>query len=215
MKKIKFMDLELFVPRDVFTPRPETELLVNVTLYALWAIKDKNPNPLVLDIGTGSGNVAISLTKLNPRCKLITLDLVHEALEIAKTNAYLNGVSARIEFIQSNLFENLPKRYLNNFDIIVSNPPYVPQWELGTLSKEVRKEPRLAIDGGEDGLHFYRKILKEAGHFLKPNRYLIMEMGYNQLRYVTKLLEKNKKFTDPEVFKDDSGIDRVIKVIKE
>lgn len=212
MKKIKFMDLELFVPKDVFTPRPETELVVNVVLYALWAMKDKVSEPRILDIGTGSGNIAISLTKFNPACKLVTLELIPEAIEIARTNAYLNGVSGRIEFIQSNLFENIGDKFPGKFDIIVSNPPYVPQWEMPTLAKEVQNEPRAALDGGEDGLNFYRKISEAAPRYLKRRGSLVMEMGYNQSNYVAKLLEKRGVFSDFETFKDDAGIDRVIKV---
>lgn len=211
MKKVKFMDLELFVPENVFTPRPETELLVNVALYALASMGLDKQGSKVLDVGTGSGNVAISLTKLNKNCKLITLDIDERALEVAKTNAHLNGVSGRIEFVQSNLFGGLSEKLLiGGFDVIVSNPPYVAGWEMPTLSDMVQREPRIAIDGGDDGLTFYRKISTKAPCYLKQGGYLIMEIGYNQLPYVTRLLEEKSAFTDFEIFKDNSGIDRVI-----
>jgi len=210
MKKIKFMTVDLFVPKEVFTPRPETELLVNTVLYGLRIMGCDKKKSKILDIGTGSGNVAISLTKFNKDCKLVTLDIKAEALEIAKTNAYLNNVASRIEFIQTDLFKDVPKRHQGSFDVIVSNPPYVARWEIPTLSDYVQNEPRIAIDGGDDGLDFYRKIIKEAPGYLKKGGYLVLEIGYNQLTYVSKLLEKSGAFSDLEIFKDDLGIFRVL-----
>jgi len=209
MKKIKFMNSMLYIPDNVFTPRPETELLVNVTLYALHSIKKKGKETQILDVGTGSGNVAISLTKLDKSCKLVTLDVKKEVLEIAKINAQLNGLSNRIEFMQSNLFRDLPKKFENCFDIIVSNPPYVARWEIATTSDVVQNEPRIAIDGGEDGLDFYREICLKASKFLKKGGYLVMEIGYNQALHVKKLLMRNG-FTDFELFRDNANIERAI-----
>ncbi len=210
MKKIKFMTVELFVPKEVFTPRPETELLVNTVLYSLHLMGADKQDARVLDVGTGAGNVAISLTKLNGKVKLTTLDINDNALEIAKTNAHLNGVAERITFLKSNLFEKLGAKHKDAFDVIVSNPPYVARWEIPTLSEYVQREPRIAIDGGDDGLDFYRKISLETPRYLKKGGYVILEIGYNQLAYVTKLLERNGKFSDLEIFKDDSGIYRVV-----
>ena len=212
MKRVKFMDLDLFVPPDVFTPRPETELLVNVSLFALWLKGGYKGDTQILDIGTGSGNIAISLTKFNKHCKLISLDIRDEALKTAKANAELNGVFGRIQFIKSDLFNALPDKFLASFDCIVSNPPYVPKWEIKTLSGFVQDEPRAAIDGGEDGLNFYRKIIKNAPSYLKEGGWLVMEIGYNQSYFVRELLEKQEGFMDPEMYRDDQGIDRIIKV---
>ena len=211
MKKVKFMDVELFVSDNVFTPRPETELLVNVTMYALSCMGLADKTSRVLDVGTGSGNIAISLTKLNKGCKLICLDVKAEALEIAKSNASLNGALDRIKFVKSDLFKNLPKKLLGSCDVIVSNPPYVARWEIPTLSEDViRGEPRAALDGGEDGLTFYRKISSSAADYIKSGGFIVMEMGYNQQRFVKEFLEASCKFTDFEIFKDDAGIERVI-----
>lgn len=209
IKKVKFMDSYFLVPDDVFTPRPETELLVNVTLYALEILGD-SPKPAgILDIGTGSGNVAISLTKLNKNCKLICLDIDKKALDIAKTNAELNGVSDKIQFVHSDLFDGLHERYGLSFDIIVSNPPYVAKWEIATLSEPAKAEPLIAIDGGEDGLDFYRRLCSGAWRFLTKGGFLIMEMGYNQAHFIKDLLTQNN-FTDFELFKDNAGIERII-----
>ena len=210
MKKIRFMDVELFVSDDVFTPRPETGLLVNVAMYALVCMGLSKKSSQVLDMGTGSGNIAISLTKLNKGCKLVSLDVKKEALEIAKSNASLNGVLDRIQFVKSDLFKGLPKKFMQAFDVIVSNPPYVARWEISTLSEVVQGEPRIALDGGEDGLSFYRKICTSASDYLKPGGYIVMEMGYNQQQFVKAFLTKTGRFTDFETFKDDSGIERVI-----
>ena len=211
MKKVKFMDLDLFVSRGVFTPRPETELLVNVTLYALWGMGLDKRASRILEIGTGTGVVAISLTKYNRLCKLVTSDIESEALNIAKVNARINGVSDRIEFMHSDIFGGLSGYKPGAFDVVVSNPPYVARWEIATLSEDVRGEPRSSIDGGEDGLDFYRRISAVAPAYLKRGGFLIMEMGYNQSFFVKKLLEKKGNFTDFEIFKDSAGIDRVIK----
>ncbi len=212
MKKIKFMDLDLVVPRDVFTPRPETGLLVNVSLFALWVNGGYKENARILDIGTGSGNIAISLTKFNKHCKLVSLDITDASLDAARANAQLNNVADRIQFIKSNLFNALHDKFRGSFDCIVSNPPYVAKWEIKTLSDYVQDEPRVAIDGGEDGLNFYRKIISTAPRYLKKGGCLVMEIGYNQSYFVKELIEKQKGFTDMEMYKDEQGLDRIVKV---
>jgi len=208
---MNFLGLELHTTKDTFIPRPETELLVEVCLDIIKA----DLFPLgrwekfkILDIGTGSGNIAVSLTNKRRDCKIVALDKSKEALALAKKNAHKFGVRDRIDFVTGDVFTGLEGGC--KFDIIVSNPPYVPVWEIPTLADSVKREPWMALDGGEDGLNFYKEIIGGAPGFLKKPGYLIMEMGYNQSFYIKRLLEK-AGFSDIEIFEDFSGIDRVIK----
>lgn len=204
--KTEFFGLDFAVNEDVFIPRPETEVLVKVVLDITYNLKLKTYNLRILDLCTGSGNIAISLTKNITDCKIVASDISDKALEVAKRNASLNGVSERIEFLESDLFENIKDR----FGIIVCNPPYVARYEFKTLEKEVLKEPRIAIDGGEDGMDFYRRIVSQAPAFLKNGGYLVMEIGFGQLNFIRKIIEDTKVFKISEVKKDQNGIDRVI-----
>jgi len=199
----KFLGLDFKTTKDTFIPRPETGLLVKASLDIMPRDKAR-----ILDIGTGTGNIAISLTKADRVCKIVALDKSEEALAIAKENAKHLGVSDRIKFIKSDLFSDLA---IEPFDIIVSNPPYIPDWEIPTLADYVKDEPRLALDGGEDGLGFYKKIIEAAPKFLKEGGFLIMEMGYSQSYHVKRLLRESGNFTDIEILKDYSNIDRVIR----
>ena len=131
-------------------------------------------------------------------------DVSEKALQVAKKNAKNNN--AKIEFIQSNLFENIE----NKFDIIVSNPPYIESKVIENLSENVKCEPKLALDGGEDGLYFYRRIALEAPKFIEKNGYLIMEIGFNQKESVINILKENKNYKDIEAVKDLAGNDRVV-----
>ncbi|MBL7069320.1 MAG: peptide chain release factor N(5)-glutamine methyltransferase [Candidatus Omnitrophica bacterium] len=202
-----FLGLDLHTTKETFIPRPETELLVEVCLGVMQELQADSPLH-ILDIGTGTGNIAIPLTKIRRDCKIVALDKSEEALAVAGKNAEKFGVLDKIEFVTSDIFSSLARA--RKFDIIVSNPPYVSTWEIATLSDCVKDEPRMALDGGEDGLDFYRRIIADAPGFLKGPGCLIMEIGYNQSFYVKRLLEE-ARFKDIEIFKDSSGIDRVIK----
>ncbi|MEE8359900.1 MAG: peptide chain release factor N(5)-glutamine methyltransferase [Candidatus Omnitrophota bacterium] len=199
-----FCGLTFETNENVLIPRPETEILVNRCLELMRGVK----NPKILDIGTGSGNIAVSLTNSDETCKIVALDMSEEALVIACENARQLGVSDRISFIESDLFTNIFKE--DGFDIIVSNPPYIPTWEIATLAGHVKAEPRLALDGGDDGLAFYRRILEGVPGFLKVGGYLIMEMGYDQSQRIEKLLKASGGFVDIGTIKDSSNIERVI-----
>ncbi|MCM8781816.1 MAG: peptide chain release factor N(5)-glutamine methyltransferase [Candidatus Omnitrophica bacterium] len=181
--KTEFMGLEFIVTKEVFIPRPETELLVEKTIE----IARTFTRPVILDIGTGCGNIAIALTKFIADCKIKSSEVSKEALCIANTNAQLNGVDKNIEFILSDLFENLPDI---RYNIIVSNPPYVASSEIGRLAKEISFEPPIALDGGADGLDFYRRLLREARRFLSNRGFLILEVGFGQRNGVEMLLQK-------------------------
>jgi release factor glutamine methyltransferase len=201
VKKQYFMGLEFFVDENVLIPRPETEILVEETLKRL------KRGDVVLDIGTGSGAIAVSIAKYFPDCTVYAVDISKKAIEIAKHNAKKQGVLDRIFFIESDLFCNLPPNL--KFDFIVSNPPYIKTREIELLQEEVKKEPIVALDGGEDGLFFYKKIIREAPFYIKSGGKIGFEIGYSQKEEVTTLLEESG-FKDVEIIKDLAGIDRVI-----
>ncbi len=200
-----FATLTLKTTKDTFIPRPETELLVETCLNTI------NGACSILDIGTGTGNIAISLTIANEKCKIKALDCSNAVLEVARENGRIYKVTDRIEFIKSNIYSSLSHNYHNSFDMIVSNPPYIPGWEIETLAEHVKEEPRIALDGGKDGLDYYKEIISGAKAFLKPGGYIIMELGYNQSHAVKKILHDAGNFSNIEIFKDFSNIDRVIK----
>lgn len=194
----EFMGIEFFVNENVLIPQPDTEILVEKTIEIL-----KNyQKPKVLDLCTGSGAIAISISKYFPKAEVIASDISNEALEVAN----LNNKEDKVKFINSNLFDNIQDK----FDVIVSNPPYIKTSELKTLSKEVLNEPILALDGGEDGLVFYKKIIEQAYKFLNANGYLCLEIGEDQLEEITLLLEKNSNYVEIKKYKDLAGNNRVI-----
>jgi release factor glutamine methyltransferase len=159
----------------------------------------------ILDLCTGSGCIAISLTKVLPACRIIASDISARALDVARKNASSHGSSGEIKFVLSDLFEMIE----GEFDVIVSNPPYVARHEFNTLQKEVLAEPRMAIDGGEDGLDFYRRIIPASADHLEKDGHLVMETGYGQAKAVTAIFAQSG-FEIVEVEKDYNGIDRVV-----
>ncbi len=201
--KQEFMGLEFYVDENVLIPQPDTEILVETAIKIIEKrnLKNKeiiqnygtekakeNKQVQVLDLCTGSGCIGISIAKYVANTKAIVADISKEAIQVAKKNAILNSVEERIEFIVSNLFENIGQK---QFDYIVSNPPYIETSVIQTLSKEVQNEPKLALDGGEDGLKFYNEILKNAYKYLLPNGYLILEIGYNQAEKIINIYKEN------------------------
>ena len=199
----EFMKLNFVVNKDVLIPQPDTEILVEEVIN----ISKKKENPIILDLCTGSGAIAISLAKNIPNVKIIATDISKKALEIAKYNAKLNGVLNNIDFIESNLFNKIKNI---KFDIIVSNPPYIPTEEIPTLPKDVQQEPIVALDGGKDGLDFYRKIYDKGIEFLNRQGYICVEIGYNQREKVKKIIEDKKRYVETYCKKDLCENDRVI-----
>ena len=194
-----FMGLDFKVSRDVLIPRQDTETLVETVLE-----REKDPAISILDLCTGSGCIAVSLKKLGGYSKVAASDLSDKAIGLAIRNASIND--AEISIIKSDLFKDIDGR----FDVIVSNPPYIPAEEIETLSPEVRDhDPRMALDGGEDGLDIYRRIVSECGDVLNAGGRLYMEIGFDQAAAVGGLMEK-AGFRDIEVVKDLAGKDRVI-----
>ncbi len=205
--KTEFMGLELKVNKDVFIPRPETEILVETVLRMAQGRRYRAQ--AILDLGTGSGCVAISLAKFLSDIKIIATDISSEALEIAQYNTSLNDVDDKIRFISSDLFTQYAIRN-TQYDIIVSNPPYVATAEIKELQSEISYEPRIALDGGRDGLDFYRKIIIQAPGYLRAGGFLIMEIGFNQIGEVKNIFQKYGNFKVLEVIKDYNHIERVV-----
>lgn len=197
--KSYFYGREFKVDENVLIPRLDTEILIEKICDD---IKSKNEKPLVLDIGTGSGAIAITIQK-ETDSKVFAVDVSEKAIKIARHNA--ESLEADVEFIQSDLFENVEGR----FDFIVSNPPYIETSVIETLDDEVKlNEPILALDGGNDGLVFYRKIVKCAPKFLNKGGKLYFEIGYNQAEDLKDLMKDD--FKNIEVFKDYGNNDRVV-----
>ena len=192
-----FLDIRIPFDKNTLSPRQETEIL---TEKIIKDIKGKKPN--VLDLCSGSGCIGIAIAKATGA--MVTLsDISKKANKAAKANAELNGVDVTI--LLSDLFESIPSK----FDIIVSNPPYIKRRDLEVLEIEVRDfDPRLALDGGEDGLDFYRDIISKAPEYLNNGGKLYLEIGIEQSKEVVKMLKKD--FEDVVVEKDYSGIDRYI-----
>jgi release factor glutamine methyltransferase len=191
-----FCGLEISVNRHVLVPRPETEILAEFGWKWLGELQNpkseiRNPNPQnasTLDFGAGSGCIAVALAAKCPQVKIVALEISAEALDTAKQNALKNGASERIEFLQGGGFEILARG--TRFDLIISNPPYIPTAEIETLEPEVRDyDPRGALDGGADGLDFYRRFAAEAGPFLKSGGKLMLEFGDGQAEAVRKIFE--------------------------
>jgi len=205
--KTEFMGLEFKVTPDVFIPRPETEILVEKTI-AIVRSSELGVRS-ILDIGTGSGCIAVSLAKFLPEAEIFASDTSELALKVAKENAKLNNVESRIDFISCDLFYSkliTP----NSYNCIVSNPPYIPTTEIEALQPEIQYEPRLALAGGEDGLDFYRRLIKESPAYLKKGGFLIMEMGFKQKDAIKNILQESGCFAIIDSLKDYNNIDRVI-----
>ena len=199
----EFMKMDFYVNENVLIPRPDTEILVEEVIAIAKKIQAKN----ILDLCTGSGAIAVSLAKYIQNSKITAIDISNKAIGIAKQNAKKNEVEDQIIFLESNLFDNLSKE---KFDIIVSNPPYIKRDIIKTLDKEVQNEPWIALNGGEDGLEFYRKIINRAYEFLKYKGYLCLEIGYDQKVEVANLIEQENKYIDTYCKKDLYGNDRII-----
>lgn len=198
--KQEFMGINFFVDENVLIPQPDTEILVEEVIQ----LTNDITGPKILDLCTGSGAIAISLEKYIQNARVVASDISSKALEIASKNAKDNCLN--INFLQSDLFVNVKDK----FNIIVSNPPYIKTKEIATLSKEVQNEPHIALDGGQDGLNFYRKIINEAHKYLKDSGYLCLEIGYDQKEDVIKLINKSNRYKEIYFKKDLSGNDRVI-----
>lgn len=201
----EFMGLEFYVDENVLIPQPDTEILVEEVIE-----KYKDRECKILDLCTGSGAIGIALAKYIEGSEVFASDISCKALQIAKLNAERNLVHRKMNFIESNMFENFAKFKAKKFDIIVSNPPYIKSDVINQLDIQVKNEPHLALDGGVDGLEFYRLIADNANLYLKDNGMLFLEIGYDQRDSVIKLLKKNNFYSDIYSKKDLGGNDRIV-----
>lgn len=199
----EFMKLNFYVDENVLIPRQDTEVLVEEVIEIAKKINAKK----ILDLCTGSGAIAVSLAKYIENVQLTALDISGKALDIAMSNAKSNHVQDKITFVESNLFENLAQ---GKYDIIVSNPPYIKRKEIENLDREVRREPKIALDGGEDGVDFYKRIIDIGYGYLKYGGYICLEIGYDQKEEVMKIIEDKKQYINTYCKKDLYDNDRVI-----
>ena len=204
--KCEFMSLDFAVTADVLIPRPDTEILVEVVL----ALAARLPRPLYgLEIGTGSGCISIALAHHAANITMLGVDISLKALRVAEQNRADHGLDSKVELIQSDLFEDVPRG--TPFDLIISNPPYIKTSDIGGLGKSVKNyEPYLALDGGMDGLEFYRRIACAAPDYLCEGGSIFLEIGHDQGGDVTSILAA-AGFVDIEVVQDLTGKDRVVR----
>ena len=203
--KQEFMKLNFYVDKNVLIPQPDTEILVESVIELSKKIK---ANVKILDLCTGSGAIAISIDYIlkqnNIKSEVFASDISSKALEIAKRNNQENNTN--VKFILSNLFTNID----NKFNIIVSTPPSIKTKEIEALSKQVQNEPILALNGGIDGLDFYKKIVEEAYKYITESGYLCLEIGYDQKEDVIELINKNNNYKYEKCIKDLSNNNRCI-----
>ena len=199
----EFYGLPFKVTEGVLIPRADTEILVEQCIQLMREVEEPN----ILDIGSGTGAISIAIANELKSSSVTGIDINEKAIELANKNKTLNKIK-NINFVKSNLFENLDKDF--KYDLIVSNPPYISKNEYETLMPEVKNyEPQNALTDLGDGLYFYREISKLAGEYLKDTGYLAYEIGYNQAKDVTKILQNNN-FDVLSVIKDYGGNDRVV-----
>ena len=203
----EFWSLDFVVDGNVLTPRPETELVIETALNCI-----SSHTARILDLGTGSGALAVTIAKEVPECKVSAIDIDPNALSIAKENAVRHGVADRVEFICTDLIKSA---WSGCFSIILSNPPYIKSADIKKIMPEVQNyEPEKALDGGITGLDFYRAIIPMAIDRLEENGFLILEIGHDQADEVTALLNNFSCYQNIKVIQDYSGYDRVVKAQK-
>lgn len=207
----EFMGLDFWIEEGILIPRADTEILVEKVMD----IYESNYYPLkvkIIDIGTGSGAIAVSLAKYIDNCSIAAIDICPDALRVAAKNADFHKVNDKITFYLGNLLDPVDrKEEYGTYNFVISNPPYIPERVIDTLDGGVKGyEPHLALNGGIDGLNFYRKITAEAKKFFKKDGgYLVFEIGHDQGKDVSEILEING-FKNIEVLQDLAGLDRVI-----
>lgn len=211
--KQEFMGLDFKVKEGVLVPRPDTEVLVESIIEIVkngQFVKRETIN--IADIGTGSGAITLSLAHFIENAFVYSVDISKKALGVANENAKNLLLDNRVKFLNGNILKPLYDEHLErSIDILVSNPPYIPSRVIEELQIEVSTyEPKLALDGGEDGLDFYRNIIDNSGDLIRENGIIAFEIGHDQAKEIEKLLETNGNFKDIETITDLSGLDRVI-----
>lgn len=211
-KQVEFMSLDFTVDERVLIPRPETEILVEMVLKK--ADKNLYHGRIItaIDIGTGSGNIAVSLAKNISNIKIYASDISEEALAVANKNIQRHDVTDKIKLLHGNVFDafNIDVKK-EQVDFVVSNPPYVSEPESKNLEPElIDHEPLLALIGGKDGLCIYKQIIKDATDWIKPGGYLIIEIGETQADSIIKLMQNELYYDEIEIIKDLHGKERII-----
>ena len=199
----EFMGLEFSVSPAVLIPRPDTEILVEAVIARLRDLESAH----IVDIGTGSGAILVSVLANCPHVDGIGIDISADALAVAKANAVKHGVDTRSKFMKSDVYGEIKQE---SFDAILSNPPYIPDADIAGLEPEVRCEPHGALAGGKDGLDFYRRLIDEGVALLKPQGFMAFEVGIHQANAVAALGTATGRLGDIEIIKDYGGIDRVV-----
>lgn len=204
----EFYGLPFRVSPSVLIPRPDTEIVVESVIHKVRERFGRD-EPLVLaDIGTGSGAIAVVLASHFPRARVMATDLSEQALALAEENATANGVRERIEWWKGDLLTPLIRRH-QQVDVLISNPPYIRSGDMASLQAQVRGyEPRMALDGGEDGLRFYRELTRQADRILKPSSLVALEVGVGQAPQVARLLLHCDRIRETAVQRDLAGIER-------
>ena len=207
LNKKNFLGHDFYVDPRVLIPRPETEQVVETACRLLKERKVKKPK--ILDIGTGSGCMAISLCQFDPLAKVVALDISEEALDVAKKNAKNHRVNHQMKFLKSNLYLSLDPAFDGYFDMIISNPPYVSDSEMPGLEPDLSFEPPQALYGGRDGLLFINEIVKKGPRLLKRKGFLIIEIGANQKKRAEDIFRRTG-FRSVRTVRDFSGLDRIV-----
>jgi len=213
IRRQNFMNLSFLVNPKVYIPRPETEMLVEEVLKSLRPLweTEAGRRAAIIDLGTGCGNIAISLATELPEAIVYAVDISGEALKVAASNAQLYHLKDRIVFLKGDLFHPLEGMNLTGrVDAIVSNPPYVTRDEMESLPPEVRKEPEIALDGGEKGLEFYQRIIPLTSGFLRRGGLLALEIGYGQIEKIKDMIACQEDMQPPLIIKDYQGIERIV-----
>lgn len=201
LRSAYFMGLKLYVDNRVLIPRQDTETLVESVIVALHEFKE----PEVLDLCAGSGAIGLSVKTLLPSANVTLADVSKDALEVVRKNAHELNVD--VEIRHGDLFKAVGRE---KFDLIASNPPYIPRGDLAALQREVLREPMLALDGGQDGLNLYRRIAAEAGAHLNPGGFLYLEVGIGEAEPVLALVTENIQCAQAGVINDLNDVPRVV-----
>jgi release factor glutamine methyltransferase len=210
----EFMSLDFKLTKAVLVPRPETEILVEETLREYAKKKDKSNSIRILELGTGSGIIAVSLAKEIKHITLVSTDISLEIIKVAVENAHLHKVNDKITFFVGRYLQGI-KQKGNQFDFIVSNPPYLSKSDWESAQPEIREhEPPDSFLGGEDGMDFYRTIITDTSNLLSEDGCLILEVGIGQAEIVSDMIKKTASYSRVKLIEDLSGIKRVVKAQK-
>jgi len=210
LKEKEFMGISFYIEEGVLIPRPDTEILVQYVLDYIDE-KYKEGDIKIVELGTGSGCISLSIAYYKKNVFVYSVDIDKKANAVAEENSKRLKLPGRVKILEGDLFQGIKNMGLkNSVDIIVSNPPYIPEDEIFGLQDEIKKyEPLWALDGGEDGLDYYRRIIPQSKEYLKNRGILVFEMGFDQGRKIKELMEKGN-FRNINILKDLQGLDRVI-----